>query len=746
MNLPSHPEVPAAPASRSNDHAAPTVEDGFEEISEESTDFDQGSFSSVFSDSGIPGIEFTTAYEVCLRPYVEALGWTGDDRHIAEVLPYIDSIEDLGTFRTVVSRLGFATKIHRLTLDSLTSDQLPVLTFPEPDRPIVVLSITEPGRALVFDPEKFDFEEIALEPRMLICCVAESIDFEAEKQRQRKISWFSTAMYNLRRPIVAVFGLTLLANITALATPLYVMSVYDVVISSKGLDTLGFFACLVALVLFLEVYVRAQRGRVIAQSGAQLSTNLMIAGLNRLLRLPLAMVEAAPVGTQILRLKQFENIHSFFTGPLATALLELPFVIVFFVIIAALSPALAIIPVVLAAVFAIIAVIVAPGSQRRMNDVAMATTQNQEFLNDAITKRVSVSQLRNESEWVTRYIPLSRELSYRRFGVQFFDSMIGSIAQSLVMTAGVSTLLIGAHLVMAGDLSMGALIAIMMLIWRILAPIQTVFTNIGRLSQFFESVKQVNLLMRIPLEQESENGNAIMRRFKGRITVHAVSFRYGPHQEPVFRGLTLDIAAGQFVCVTGASAGGKSTLFKLVLGLHKPQAGAIFLDGLNLEQLNPNEIRTAIGYLPQEPTFFYGTVAQNIRLSAPTVSDEQIQEALFEAGVDMTSPMFPDGIHTRLTRQRLETIPIGLLRCLSLARIYCKDAPIYLLNDPSAHLDLDSEQALTRKLVGMKGTATIILISGRPDHLALADRKIVIENGAVKDDQLLQADRQAAMQ
>jgi ATP-binding cassette subfamily C protein/ATP-binding cassette subfamily C protein LapB len=295
-------------------------------------------------------------------------------------------------------------------------------------------------------------------------------------------------------------------------------------------------------------------------------------------------------------------------------------------------------------------------------------------------------------------------------------------------------LLIGAVLVMRAELSVGALIAIMMLIWRILAPIQTVFTNLNRISQFLESVKQINLLMRIPVEREAGTEAPVARKFRGRVTFSGVAFRYGAQDEPVFRGLNLDIPEGQFVCISSATAGGKSTILKLILGLYKPQAGGIFLDGLNLQQLDPHEVRASIGYLPLEPTFFYGTVAQNLRLAAPTATDGEIHQALVDAGVDITASMFPDGIETRLSSERLAQIPPGTQQALSIARVYCKRSAIFLLNDPDARLDDTGSQALIAKLSKLKGKSTIILISSKREHMMMCDRILKLNNGVIVED------------
>ena len=628
-----------------------------------------------------------------------------------------------------------------MALRHLVADRLPAIVLISPDHPVVLLSVGKNGVGTIFDGRSCDFEEIQLGKKVRPCCFAEPLNAAQNASPGASQSWFSNALDNVRKPIVTIFAFTFLANVLALATPIYVMNVYNSVIGSKSIETLAGFFAAVALILGFEVYVKRARGRLLAFVGARISSSLMNSGLAKILSLPINMIESASVGSQILRLKQFDGIQAFFTGAVATALLDLPFVLLFFVAIAIISPDLAIVPIGLALIYIVLAFLILPSTRRGVNAFNTANTKSQEFLTDAITKRSSIRQLRVEREWRKRFVGISRELSVKRSGIQFFDGLLGTLAQSTMMLAGIATLMIGASLVMSEELSIGALIAVMMFVWRVLAPMQTVFVSLNGIGQFLESVKQVNALMRIPAEHPFQARKSVPRKFEGRITLSGVGFRYGAQDEPVFRGLSLEIEPGQLIGISSATASGKSTILKLILGLYSPQAGAIFLDGLNLQQLEPQEVRAAIGYCPIEPVFFYGSVAQNMRLVCPTVSDSEIEQALVDAGLDLSGPLFPEGIETRLTNQTLAAMPVGCLQSLSLARVYCKNASINLLNDPAAQLDERGDRALVSKLMSLKGKSTTVLVTNRPHHLNLCDRVITLHNGVVASDRPANADQ-----
>ncbi len=620
--------------------AVPEAED-FNQISFDN--LDQAEVLARLSVNTLPGLSEQTPFQACIRPLIEALGWTGAERNLIEAHPHLEPIAGLEQLRTVLMRLGYETRIHRTPISQIDPDALPIVALLSPDRPVVLIEEIGNGDILAFDGAAQDFVEISRSGKPVECCLVKPRP-QTTGAAKSKPSWFSDAMHNMRWPIGALFAMTFFANVLALATPLYVMQVYNVVINARALDTLAFMSLGIVLILGLELYLRRARGDLIAYIGTRISTTLMNNGFERVLGLPIRMIETAPINVQVMRLKQFEGIYGFFSGSMATAALDLPFVLMFFAAIALLSPVLAVVPIGLMLVFAILGVISLPISRRNIQMSSTTHSARQSFLIDAITNRTSIAQLRAEQLWRKRFIAQSRPHALALFRMQFFETMLGNVAQMLVMVAGIATLLIGAQLVIAGDLSMGGLIAVMMLVWRVLSPVQTIFLSLNRINQLIDSIRQVNHLMRIPLERPQSVSRSVFRPFQGHIVFDGIAFRYGPNDAPVFRGLTFEIKPGEIVGVSSATASGRSTLLKLILGLYRPQSGTILLDGLNLAQHDPHELRASIGNAPLEPVFFYGTLAQNMRLSAPVATDQELTQALEDAGISMPSDAFPEGL------------------------------------------------------------------------------------------------------
>jgi len=265
----------------------------------------------------------------------------------------------------------------------------------------------------------------------------------------------------------------------------------------------------------------------------------------------------------------------------------------------------------------------------------------------------------------------------------------------------------------------------------VLSPLQSTYLSAPRLIQAMQTFRQVDRLMKIPTERSIPVRQGFRRQFKGQISLQRIVFRYPQRSEPVFRGLQLDIKPGQMIAVTGASGAGKTTLLRLVAGLYPPTAGGILVDNRDLRQIDSAEWRSAIAFLPEKASFFYGTLSQNVRLARPDADDAAVARALSEMGFDAEADLLTAGQEKRLTASEVERFPDALKQRLALARCFIKDAPLYLLDNPAARLDAAAEIRLINKMTALKGRSTVIFTTFRPSHMRLADRLIVLKDGQV---------------
>ncbi|MEM8837388.1 MAG: ABC transporter transmembrane domain-containing protein [Pseudomonadota bacterium] len=671
-----------------------------------------------------------TPYERCLRAILAEMKWPGEERHIMQAMPHFRKFNDLSTFRGTVHHLGFLTRTVKIK-GNLLPNRLPCLIIDDERLPSVALKLSSNGKLLVYDGATGRVREADYLERSFKLCVFEKPDTSIYEGRNRKISWFYDGFRKFGGKLLTVICLTFIANLLALATPIFTMNVYNFVIGSKSYDTLKLFLAAMVLTLALELYLRLIRSRLIAYVGARFNTQLLIEGFKRILGLPINMTESASISQQIVRLRQFENVQTFFTGHLVSAVLDLPFTIVFVIAISLIHPLLAIIPLGLAVAFAILGAISMPITRRNVLNTGRARHLHQNLLIETVNKRESIRQLRGEEVWIKRWNELGSVFGHRRFDAQFFDTVMHTLAQALVMVAGVLTLWVGSILVMHNELSIGALIAVMMFVWRVLSPIQTAFLSMNRIGQFAETARQADILMSLPLERKDTKAPTLRRNYEGNIIFQGVSFRYGSTGDPVFRGLTVRINAGEVVAITGDAASGKSSFLKLVLGLYKPQTGNVFIDRLNLQQLDIEEVRTTVGYVAQRQDYFYGTLAQNIRLASPSATDQEIEEALADTGIWLPHRQFPDGIETRLTGKKLAELPNALKQSISLARAFVKKSNIYLLDSPTDYMGSFEKTALFDKIENLRGNATVVVATDNDELIAKADRVLFLKGGII---------------
>ncbi len=281
-------------------------------------------------------------------------------------------------------------------------------------------------------------------------------------------------------------------------------------------------------------------------------------------------------------------------------------------------------------------------------------------------------------------------------------------------------------------MSIGALIAVMALVWRVLSPIQSLFLSYTKLGQILQTIGQINQLMKLPVERDTSKSALLMPEIKGRIAFDRVSFRYGPDQDPALLGVSFDIAPGELVAITGTTGAGKSTVLKLITGMYRPQGGTLSLDDTDIRQINPMDLRRSIAYVPQQPKLFFGSIAQNIQLANMLASDDEIRVAAKKAGVLDAILAMPDGFNTRVGDNTVNQLPPGILQGLCMARAHVRGAPIILLDEPGASLDYDADANFMQQLEQIKGKHTIIMVSHRPSHIRLADAALIIDYGAVR--------------
>ncbi len=672
------------------------------------------------------------AFSACLPVLLAALGCDRNLRALSESIPYKPSRFHAMDIINTLAEMGYGAKSMRLSLNDIDTRLLPCL-FISGQTPFVVLGHSAEGWN-VFDGSKRGHARIPAETevrgRAYFFRKRDGTDLllSGEARTATNLTWFRALIERFRGMSGQVIGVSIVLNLTAIFVPLLIMTIYDRVVGSHALASLPSLGIGLFIALVAETSLRFLRARYLSWISVRLDTVVNNAIIAHLLRLPAALIERASVASQIARIKGFEAIRDFFTGPLFLSLMELPFVAVLLAAIALLGGWLALVPAIMALVYAGIFFFMRSRIKIAMYRTARAHANRQQALLETF-ETLSALRYNGMSEaWEKRFRDISGEASHAAFRSGYLSSVLETTAHTLTIFAGVLTLLMGVDFVLAGAMSPGALVASMMLTWRVLSPVSMLCTALPRIEQVSQTVSQVNRLMDIAPETTAETSIARLACIKGKIAFNNIGLRYSKDTDPVFAGLTFTVQAGQMAAITGTNGSGKSTILKLINGLYQAQAGTIRLDGIDIRQIDPVELRRHIAYMPQTPDLFDGTIAENLRLADPLASEESLLEALEEAGAAAEIDKLPEGIHTHVSSQNRFSMTLAYR--INFARLSLSCAPVVLCDElPFAVLNSETGEAFRQLIAKWRGRRTVVMVTHRQDYIGLADVAICLRTG-----------------
>ncbi len=667
----------------------------------------------------------------CLMPLLRALDWRGDDSEIAESAPHLNSELDLTDLRSALVNLGYHTTPRSCVLGALDARFQPCLfEFAQSGEVCAVLGAMENVcfayiggiyRALTPD-------ELACEG----CAYIPSPIRTAAERNQFAMGWMRLMLGRFKPYFAQLFVTSLLSNVLAIANPIFVMVVYDKVIGGHSPAALPLLVLGILLALGADYFFRAHRAELSGRIAGRVDYILGVSTFAKLLKLPLAYTERPTVSSQTARLKEFESIREFFSGPSLSALIDFPFLILMLGAIAAIAGGLVVVPIVTIGAFAALAVAAAVWLEPIEHEAGALATERQNFLIDTAVQHQAVRREALEATWIERFRTLSAETAVTQSRHENRTALIEAITQLITNFCALGMLCIGALAVLKGDLSVGGLVAAMALTWRLLSPARSVCTATPHLIRMYRSTKQLSQMFRLSDEFDADVPRFARAPERGEIVLSRVSLRYSGESDPCLLGASLRAAPGAMVAIVGPNGGGKSTILKLVQGLYRPQAGRIAIDGTDLRQIPTRALRRAIAYVPQSSDMFYGTIAQNLRLADPLAPDDMLHEATRQTGIFDLIVGLPNGFETRIGDTRTNALPRGFLRRLAIARALVRPTPILLLDEPEQTLDAEGDGCLIALLRELKGKRTILMVSHRPSFIRLADEAVFVRRGMVE--------------
>ncbi len=666
--------------------------------------------------------------DTCLSVLLHALDWIGQPRHLYEALPDDKKIADFEGLLEILARLQLKARRVKVDPAHLDQDELPALLHKPGGDIWVVTRELRPGVAEVFKGRDARFAAIEYARLTGRLYIVRHDNSEPSPREQGRFGWISGVFERERALVRLLFVVAFSINCLALSLPIYLLSVYDLAIGARSALTLATLAAGIFIILGAEIALREIRARAVARFAIRVRSFVLASVFERLMLLPISYVESASVAGQLNRLRSFELVREIFSGPLATSLLDLPFIIVFVAAVFAIGGALGWILVGFIALLGLMAAFFIPRARARTHRAGVARSDARLFRTDVTQHQAAIRDCAADAIWVSRYRELIAHEIYTGAAAQELSFSEQILAQALSAITGAIIVGLGAVEVINGTLSIGALAAVMAIVWRALAPIQTAMLNLNRLFQAFGTARQINQLMKLP----QEGGTVPRKAFghvRGDITLENVAFRSSAHALPILRGIDLKIRAGELVALTGAPGPSRSILLKLIANLYPPTVGRIRIDGSDMRQFDLRELRRCIALVNDEQMVFSGTLADNLLLANPFASEADIRSVLHETDLDKFFDGLSGGIDADLTALLRSGLSSSISQKIRLARAYLLSPSIYLFDEPTKDMNPSGVIAFLNKLRSLKGAATIVIRTSDPRILELADTVACLEMG-----------------
>jgi ATP-binding cassette subfamily C protein LapB len=640
------------------------------------------------------------------------------------------------------SRAGMSAKLQRLALDRIDSAALPVILILKDNQACVLMGWDADGAtARVLLPEtgqgSISLTRTELQTRYtgVVLFVRPHFRFDARTPEMRRVKvkhWFWTALLEQRFVYRDVLWAALLVNLFAIVFPMFSMNVYDRVVPNNATETLWALSIGVVLIMCGDVFMRLLRSHFVDEASARVDVKISATLMEKVLGMRL---ENRPesVGSFASNLRGFEQVRDFIASSTVTTLIDLPFALIFIVVTAWISPWLAV-PVVVA--FAII-LILGYVLQFRLHELSQTTyqasAQRNATLIESLTGIETIKSLGAEGVIQARWERANQFLSRINVRMRALSSSAQYLVGWLSQAVTVAIVIIGVYLIGQRELTMGALIAASMLAGRALGPASQI---VGLLMQYQgarTAMESLDKIMEKPVERP-EGGNFIQRpQLRGDIEFRNVKFAYPNRQDSALEGLSFKITAGERVALIGKVGSGKSTIQRLIMGLYQPTEGAVLLDGIDLRQLDPADVRRNLGYVSQDVTLFYGTLRDNITFGLPYADDSAVLAAAELAGMANFVNRHPRGFDMPVG-ERGESLSGGQRQSVGLARAVLHNAPLLLLDEPTSAMDFTTEAQITQNITHFAHNKTVVLVTHRTSLLAMVTRVIVIDAGKIVAD------------
>ncbi len=636
-------------------------------------------------------------------------------------------------------RAGIQAAFGKRRLTEFDSTLTPAILLLDDTRAVVLHEVLPGGRLAIFDPELGEgLGEVtqdaiaAVYSGYAILMRAEHREDLAAQGAGRQGHWFWSTLAQNRWAYTQVILAAIVANFLGLSTSLFIMVVYDRVLPNEAMESLIALTAGVGIALFFDFLIKSLRAGFIDRAGQKADMAMGRRIFDQLLDMQMRARKGS-TGALASTLREFETLREFFTSATLVAVVDLPFIILFIGVIYLIGGPLALVPAIAVPVVLIVGIAVQPILSRLAEKNFADGQSKQGVLVETVagleTIKAAGAQRRMRARWEEAIARQSDHGLQSRAVTQFAINATATTQQA----AQVMIVFYGVFLITAGDVSMGALIACVILTGRTLAPLAQLAQTLTRFNQARTSYRSLDALMRAESERPEGKGWISRPRLAGEIAFDTVSFAYPDQGIDALSNLSFNIKPGEKVAILGRIGSGKSTVARLMLGLYEPRAGSVRMDGIDIRQIDPGDLRRNVGSVLQDVWLFTGTIRENIAIGAVRPRDDDILDAARIAGVEDFVKQHPAGYDMMLA-ERGEGLSGGQKQAITLARALVGRPPILLLDEPTSAMDVQNESEVIARLKTELADRTVVIVTHRTSLLDLVDRVIVVDKGRIAAD------------
>ena len=639
---------------------------------------------------------------------------------------------------SALRHVGFEATYGEMKLKKLRATHCPAIGFLKGGEAVVAHSIDEDGTVHLrrFSADDTFVEELVpqkeadtyLQPYFVL-----ARRVHAAAKLKGKNDWFWGSLLQGKWLYGQVLVAAAITNFLGLSTSLFIMVVYDRVVPNEAIESLIALTIGVLIALAFDFIIKTLRAQFVDKAGKRADARMSRLIFDKILNMRLDN-RRQKSGAMASIVREFDTLREFFTSATLVAVVDLPFIFLFIWVISLIAGPLALVPLIAVPLVILSGLVIQPFLARIAESSMQTNMSKQSVLVETLNGLETVQATGSGRLMRRRFEEASDAQSDLGLKNRMLSNFAINSAASVQQLAQIATIFYGVFLIQDGTITMGAMIAAVILGGRTLAPLSQLASAMSRANGARQAYRSLSAVMNDDADQQNLTRSRLSRpHLSGAVEFKNVSYTFPGASSPIIRNLSLKIPAGQKVAIVGRMGSGKSTMSRLIAGLIEPSEGAVLIDGVDLRQIDKSDVRRNVGVMLQDTWLFSGTVKENLQMGFYEYDDAHVLNIAKISGVDDFVASHPQGYDLEL-RERGEGLSGGQRQSINLARALLHDPNLLVLDEPTSSMDTATEKSVIGRLKVWAGTRTLVMVTHRNTLLELADRVLVMDQGAVVAD------------